>query len=33
VIPGQTAGSFLVAALVCWFVVTGRSDLGRPRHR
>lgn len=33
VIPGQTAGPFLVAALVTWFVVTGRSDLGRPRHR
>ena len=32
-IPGHAAGPFLVAALVTWFVVTGRSDLARPRHR
>ena len=33
VIPGQPAAPFLVAALVTWFVVTGRSDLAPPRHR
>ena len=32
-IPGHAAAPSLVAALVTWFVVTGRSDLGRPRHR
>ena len=32
-IPGQPAAPPLVAALVTWFVVTGRSDLAPPRHR
>ena len=32
-IPGHAAGPFLVAALITWFVVTGRSDLARPRYR
>jgi len=33
VIPGQPAAPPLVAALITWFVVTGRSDLAPPRHR
>ena len=33
VIPGQPAAPALVAALITWFVVTGRSDLAPPRHR
>jgi hypothetical protein len=33
VIPGDPAAPPLVAALVTWFVVTGRSDLAPPRHR
>jgi hypothetical protein len=33
VIPGDPATSPLVAALISWFVVTGRSDLAPPRHR
>jgi hypothetical protein len=32
-IPGQAVAPLLVAALVTWFVVTGRSDLAPPRHR
>ena len=32
-IPGQAVAPFLVAALVTWFAVTGRSDLAPPRHR
>jgi hypothetical protein len=32
-IPGQPAAPAEVAALVTWFVVTGRSDLAPPRHR
>jgi hypothetical protein len=32
-IPGQPAGPALVAALITWFVVTGRSDLAPPRQR
>ena len=33
VIPGQPAAPPLVAAVITWFVVTGRSDLAPPRHR
>jgi hypothetical protein len=33
VIPGDPATPPLVAALITWFVVTGRSDLAPPRHR
>jgi hypothetical protein len=33
VIPGDPAAPPLVAALITWFVVTGRSDLAPPRHR
>ena len=33
VIPGQPAAPPLVAALITWFVVTGRSYLAPPRHR
>jgi len=33
VIPGQPAAPALVAALITWFVVTGRSDLAPPRQR
>jgi len=33
VIPGDSAAPPLVAALITWFVVTGRSDLAPPRHR
>jgi curved DNA-binding protein CbpA len=32
-IPGQPAATALVAALITWFVVTGRSDLAPPRQR
>ncbi|MGH3283081.1 MAG: hypothetical protein ACRDPD_00075 [Streptosporangiaceae bacterium] len=32
-IPGDLAAPALVAALITWFVVTGRSDLAPPRHR
>jgi len=32
-IPGDPAAPPLVAALITWFVVTGRSDLTPPRHR
>jgi hypothetical protein len=32
-IPGQPAAPPLMAALIAWFVVTGRSDLAPPRHR
>ena len=32
-IPGQPAAPPLIAALITWFVVTGRSDLAPPRHR
>lgn len=32
-IPGDPAAPPLVAALITWFVVTGRSDLAPPRHR
>jgi hypothetical protein len=32
-IPGQPAAPALVAALITWFAVTGRSDLAPPRHR
>ena len=32
-IPGQPAAPPLVAALITWFIVTGRSDLAPPRHR
>ena len=33
VIPGDPAAPPLIAALITWFVVTGRSDLAPPRHR
>jgi hypothetical protein len=33
VIPGDPAAPPPVAALITWFVVTGRSDLAPPRHR
>src|SRR5580704_10689630 len=33
VIPGDPAAPPLVAAMITWFVVTGRSDLAPPRHR
>jgi hypothetical protein len=33
VIPGDPATPPLVAALITWFAVTGRSDLAPPRHR
>jgi hypothetical protein len=33
VIPGDPAAPPLVAALIAWFVITGRSDLAPPRHR
>jgi hypothetical protein len=33
VIPGDPAAPPLVAALITWFAVTGRSDLAPPRHR
>jgi hypothetical protein len=32
-IPGQPAAPPLVAALITWFAVTGRSDLAPPWHR
>jgi hypothetical protein len=32
-IPGQPAAPPLVAALITWFVLTGRSDLAPPRQR
>jgi hypothetical protein len=32
-IPGQPAAPPLVAALITWFVLTGRSDLAPPRPR
>jgi hypothetical protein len=32
-IPGQPAAPPLVAALITWFVVTGRSDLAPPPNR
>jgi hypothetical protein len=32
-IPGDPAAPPLVAALITWFVVTGRSDLAPARHR
>jgi len=32
-IPGHAVARPLVAALITWFVVTGRSDLARPRYR
>ncbi len=32
-IPGQPAAPPLVAALIAWFVLTGRSDLAPPRQR
>ena len=32
-IPGDPAAPALVAALITWFMVTGRSDLAPPRHR
>ena len=33
VIPGQPAAPPLVAALITWFLVTGRSDLAPPWRR
>jgi hypothetical protein len=33
VIPGDPAAPPLVAALITWFVVTGRPDLAPARHR
>lgn len=32
-VPGQPVAPALVAALITWFVITGRSDLAPPRHR
>jgi len=32
-IPGQAAAPVLVAALICWFVVTARSDLAPPPRK
>jgi len=32
-IPGQPAASALVAGLVLWFALTGRSDLAPPPRR
>jgi len=32
-IPGQPAAPALVAALITWFVITGRSGLAPPRQR
>ena len=32
-IPGQPAAPPLVAGLITWFVVTGRSDLAPPPNR
>jgi hypothetical protein len=32
-IPGQPAAPPLVAALITWFAITGRSDLAPPRQR
>jgi hypothetical protein len=32
-IPGDPAAPMVVAVLITWFAVTGRSDLAPPRHR